>query len=73
MSLDVEFIALVNILLYGLCQAAPHHDIVPFRTLWNLGSILQLITALRSCHTERTNSNALLNIAHFGIIADVTN
>ena len=45
-TLYIEFIALVHIFFYGLCQATPEHEVVPLCTLRYLSAIRECVCAV---------------------------
>ena len=62
----------MNILLYRLAQLTPEDDVVPFRTLGNLSSVLQRVAALGSGQTHLSHTDTLVHISHIGVFAHIS-
>ena len=62
----------MDIFLYYLSQTSPEDDIVPVCMIRHLSSILKGISTLGSSQTDASYRNTLIHIAHFRILAYMT-
>ena len=71
-ALDIELIALVHILFYGLRQATPEDEIVPLCTLGHLSAIRECVCAVRCRKRKTCHSHITVNITHIGLTTHIT-
>ena len=66
-TLDIQFVAFMNILLDNLCQLAPQNNIMPIGMVRNLCAILQCITTFGGGQTQPCHSDTLFDVTNLGV------
>ena len=70
-AVNIEFVALMHILLHHLGKLAVEHQIMPVCTVWHSGAILQHIAFLSGGETNSCHTTVGLKISYFRLCTNI--